>query len=402
MNAAPEGATALDLQPETLAMPATASPAIDAFLRTQLIEQPTLLVDIDLVETAFADLSYGLSDIPLFYAVKANPEIPVLQRLKNLGSNFDVAGLVELELVISLGVHPDRISFGSTIKKNRDIIAAYEAGVRLFAVDAYEEMDKLATHAPGSQVFVRLLTNGSDADWPLSRKFGIDPEEAVELMLYGKSLGLEPVGISFHVGSQARDVAMWHPCLEMARDVWQTATEHGLELSLLNLGGGFPAYYDQDIQNLAAYAKGVRALVDDYFPNNPQRMMAEPGRALVADAGVISAEVVLVSRKRKDDIARWVYLDIGKFSGLAETQGEAIRYRIVSTGRLEETGPCVLAGPSCDSEDVLYEKRPVDLPLDLKCGDRILFHAAGAYTATYASVGFNGIPPLKVICLSAV
>jgi ornithine decarboxylase len=132
--------------------------------------------------------------------------------------------------------------------------------------------------------------------------------------------------------------------------------------------------------------------------------MAEPGRGLVAEAGVIAAEVLLVSRKRPSDIARWVYLDIGRFSGLAETEGEAIRYQIETsadvgdTGR-NETGPCILAGPSCDSADVMYEKRPVQLPLNLQTGDKVRILACGAYTTTYASIGFNGFPPLGAVCI---
>jgi ornithine decarboxylase len=133
--------------------------------------------------------------------------------------------------------------------------------------------------------------------------------------------------------------------------------------------------------------------------DEPECIMAEPGRGLVAEAGVIAAEVLLVSRKRASDIARWVYLDIGKFSGLAETADEAIRYRIETSADGGETGPCILAGPSCDSADVLYEKRPVQLPLALKAGDKVRILACGAYTATYASIGFNGFPPLDVVCI---
>ena len=129
------------------------------------------------------------------------------------------------------------------------------------------------------------------------------------------------------------------------------------------------------------------------------RVMAEPGRGLVAEAGAILAEVLLVSRKSASEMHRWVYLDIGRFSGLAETEGEAIRYQFVSPRDGDEVGPCVMAGPSCDSADVLYEKRPVMLPLTLAAGDRIVIRNAGAYTSSYSSVGFNGFPPLEVVVL---
>jgi ornithine decarboxylase len=127
--------------------------------------------------------------------------------------------------------------------------------------------------------------------------------------------------------------------------------------------------------------------------------MAEPGRGLVAEAGHIAAEVMLVSRKSADDLHRWVYLDIGRFSGLAETEGEAIRYQIVTPHEGGEAGPCVLAGPSCDSADILYENRPIQLPLALESGDKVMIRCCGAYTSSYSSVGFNGFPPLDVIVL---
>jgi ornithine decarboxylase len=144
--------------------------------------------------------------------------------------------------------------------------------------------------------------------------------------------------------------------------------------------------------------------IQNRIGNETKYIMAEPGRGLVAEAGVIAAEVLLVNRRRTTDIARWVYLDIGKFSGLAETEGEAIRYQIeTSADQVDagpsETGPCILAGPSCDSADVLYEKRPVQLPLALRAGDKVRILACGAYTTTYASIGFNGFPPLDVVCI---
>jgi ornithine decarboxylase len=143
------------------------------------------------------------------------------------------------------------------------------------------------------------------------------------------------------------------------------------------------------------YAARVMELINERF-GNVARVMAEPGRGLVAEAGMIAAEVLLVSKKSDLDTHRWVYLDIGKFSGLAETMDEAIRYQFITDRDHENTGPCVMAGPSCDSADVLYEKRPVQLPLGLKAGDRIIIRNCGAYTSTYSSVWFNGFPPLDV------
>ncbi len=169
-------------------------------------------------------------------------------------------------------------------------------------------------------------------------------------------------------------------------------------MDLLNIGGGFPAFYGEEIDHPTRYVARVMELVAERFGDVP-RVMAEPGRGLVAEAGMIAAEVLLVSKKSENDLHRWVYLDIGRFSGLAETEGEAIRYQFATDRDHESFGPCILAGPSCDSADVMYEKRPVQLPLGLRAGDRIILRNCGAYTSTYSSVGFNGFPPLDVVVI---
>jgi len=191
---------------------------------------------------------------------------------------------------------------------------------------------------------------------------------------------------------------MWRDTLDQVGDVWTEARAAGHELSLINIGGGFPAFYGDEIAAPEAYAAQVMAMVEPRFPG-AIRVMAEPGRGMVAEAGMIAAEVLLVSRKSDEDLCRWVYLDIGRFSGLAETEGEAIRYQFLTDRDHEATGPCILAGPSCDSADVLYEKRPVALPVGLRAGDRIIIRACGAYTSSYSSVGFNGFPPLDVVVI---
>jgi ornithine decarboxylase len=175
--------------------------------------------------------------------------------------------------------------------------------------------------------------------------------------------------------------------------------ERKVNLKLVNLGGGFPARYRSEVSALEAYAAAVMEAMTRHFGNDLPEMVIEPGRSLVGDAGVIESEVVLVSRKDEAEERRWVYLDIGRFGGLAETMGEAIKYRITTFKDGGATGPVILAGPTCDSADILYEKTEYRLPLELKSGDLVRFHAAGAYTSSYASVGFNGFPPLAVHCI---
>lgn len=371
----------------------------EAHARLSRFDQPTLVLDLDAVAARYQELRRGLGRAAIHYAVKANPAREVISRLISEGSHFDCASRGEIELCLSLGARADTISFGNTIKKPSDIAFAHAAGVRLFAADAEEELEKIAGNAPGAEVYIRLLVGVSEADWPLSRKFGVAPSGALSLLRFAATLGLKPVGFSFHVGSQTRRAAMWRPALDEFARLWAQARAGGLALDMINIGGGFPANYDAGADfSVEAYAAEVMSMVEAAFPG-AGRIIAEPGRGMVAEAGVIAAEVVLTSRKSRDDLHRWVYLDIGRFSGLAETEGEAIRYKIATEKDGGPVGPCVLAGPSCDSADVLYEKRPAELPLALAAGDRVFIRAAGAYTTSYSSVGFNGFPPLQIVCI---
>nr|WP_223163085.1 type III PLP-dependent enzyme [Roseivivax sediminis] len=381
-------------------MPATrgVSDRVESFIRNTSFERPTLVIDTEAVARQYRALKDGLGRATIHYAVKANPDRAVIETLVREGSNFDAASRGEIELCLAMGARPEQISFGNTIKRASDIAFAHQAGIATFAVDAEEEMDKIAAHAPGAKVYVRLIVGSTEADWPLSRKFGCAMDKAVPLLDLAVAKGLTPVGLSFHVGSQTKRALGWGETLDQVASVWHAAKAAGHDLTTLNIGGGFPAFYTEEIDAPNAYAAAVMRQIEARFGDVPH-IMAEPGRGLVAEAGAIAAEVLLVSKKSENDLHRWVYLDIGRFSGLAETEGEAIRYRFVTTRDHEPHGPCVLAGPSCDSADVLYEKRPVELPLGLKAGDKIIIRSCGAYTSTYSSVGFNGFPPLDVVAI---
>jgi len=369
---------------------------IKDFLRTTRSDEPFVVVDLDVVRDNYNRLARALPESRVYYAVKANPAPEILALLAKLGSSFDAASVAEVDMVLAAGASPDRISFGNTIKKERDIARAYQLGVRMFAVDCPEEVEKIARVAPAARVFCRILTDGAGAEWPLSRKFGCVPEMAANVLRHAHALGLEAHGVSFHVGSQQPDTGAWDRALEDASTIFRTLADQGIHLKMVNLGGGFPTRYLKDVPTSQDYGKAIFGALRRHFGNRLPETIIEPGRGLVGDAGVIRAEVVLVSRKSEDpDADRWVYLDIGKFGGLAETMDEAIRYPIRTPHDGERTTPCVIAGPTCDSADVLYEKTPYDLPVSLTIGDEILIEATGAYTTTYASNGFNGFAPLR-------
>ncbi|MBH9988630.1 type III PLP-dependent enzyme [Bartonella sp. W8098] len=372
-----------------------ATQRIRDFLATRRPEGPCMILDLDVVRENYEGFVKALPQSRIFYAVKANPAPEILRLLVSLGSSFDTATVAEIEMVLDAGATPDRISFGNTIKKERDIARAYELGVSLYAVDCVEEVEKVARAAPGARVFCRVLTDGEGAEWPLSRKFGCVPEMAVSVLRRAHELGLNAYGVSFHVGSQQTNLNAWDRALADASKVFRTLAKEGIVLKLVNMGGGFPTRYLKDVPSAQAYGMAIFDSLSKHFGNRIPETIIEPGRGMVGNAGVIRSEVVLVSKKSENDKLRWVYLDVGKFNGLAETMDEAIRYPIETAKDDDEKVPCVLAGPTCDSADVMYEKTPYPLPISLTVGDEILIEGTGAYTTTYASVAFNGFEPIR-------
>ncbi|WP_024587728.1 ornithine/lysine decarboxylase [Aliihoeflea sp. 2WW] len=365
------------------------------FLATRRPSGPCLVVDLDVVADNFNAFEKALPESKIYYAVKANPAPEILRLLAGLGSSFDTASVAEIEMALDAGATPDRISFGNTIKKERDVARAHELGIDLYAVDSVEEVEKVARAAPGARVFCRVLTDGEGAEWPLSRKFGCVPAMAVDVLRHANRLGLAAYGVSFHVGSQQTDLGAWDKALGDAKAVFARLAEEGILLKMVNMGGGFPTRYLKDVPTAQAYGQAIFQSLSKHFGNRLPETIIEPGRGMVGNAGTIKSEVVLISKKADNDNVRWVFLDIGKFGGLAETMDEAIRYPIVTERDGDEKAPCVLAGPTCDSADVMYEKTPYPLPLTLTIGDEVLIEGTGAYTTTYASVAFNGFEPLR-------
>jgi len=361
-------------------------------------ETPFILVDLAIVRKSYERLAEYFPFADQYFAVKANPAPEVLTLLRDLGSNFDIASRWELDKVLALGIDPSRVSFGNTIKKARDVEYFYQKGVRLFATDSKTDLHNIASRAPGSRIYVRILVEGSQsADWPLSRKFGCHPDMAYNLLVEAKRLGLEPWGISFHVGSQQRDIGQWDEAIAKTNYLFRALDEEeGITLQMINMGGGFPAHYTAPAHDLNVYAKEITRYLHEDFGDQLPRIILEPGRSMVGDAGIIVSEVVLVSRKNNTALQRWVYTDVGKFNGLIETLDESIKYPVVSdhTPPMKE-GDVIIAGPTCDSMDIMYERSNYQLPLNLVAGDRLYWLSTGAYTSSYAAVEFNGFPPIR-------
>ncbi|MFS8369981.1 type III PLP-dependent enzyme [Acetobacter indonesiensis] len=370
------------------------TPKIARFIAEQKPATPCLVVDVDQVEARYRALNSALPQARIYYAVKANPAMPILNRLVGLGSSFDAASWEEVSLCLEAGAEPDAISFGNTVKKVSAIRAAYEAGVRMFVFDCREELEKLAQHAPGARVYCRLLVDNDGAEWPLSRKFGTTLDSARDLMLLARDLGLDPYGLSFHVGSQQLSADAYEVAISRVAALFTDLSAAGLDLRMVNLGGGFPVRYRDDVPGIDHFATAISHAMTEHFGNALPEMLVEPGRFIVGDSGVVRSEVVLVSRRGREDGPRWVYLDIGRFGGLAETEGESIRYAIRTDRDGTPTGPVAIAGPTCDGADIMYEKTAYELPLGLESGDQIDLLSTGAYVSTYCSTRFNGFKPL--------
>src|SRR5438874_8271417 len=243
------------------------SERIARFLAEQTPETPCLVVDLDLIVEAYEALRHNLPLARIYYAVKANPAAEIVAMLNRKGASFDVASRGEIGLCMANGVASDRLSFGNTIKKEKDIAFAYQAGLRLFAFDSAFELDKLARAAPGAQVFCRILVACEGAEWPLSRKFGCTPEMAVELLRRARDLGLDPYGVSFHVGSQQTDLGQWDKAVGAVARMFTLLAETDINLRMVNIGGGFPAQYRGEIASVEQYAQAVTDALTLHFGN---------------------------------------------------------------------------------------------------------------------------------------
>ncbi|MBM4443800.1 MAG: type III PLP-dependent enzyme [Chloroflexi bacterium] len=329
-----------------------------------------------LIRDKYREFRSQFPEATIYYALKANPHPGIVRLLQELDCHFEISSLGELELLSEMGVRSRRIISGNPVKERAFVERAHASGIDLFAFDSYPEIDKLEECAPGSRVTVRLAVPNDGSEWPLSKKFGVEPREAADLLLRAGERGLKPVGVTFHVGSQCTRPATWAVAIEKSKLVWRMAAERGLSLSLLNVGGGFPIEYLRPVPSTAEIAAVVRRSVAEAFPEGVELAIA-PGRALVGEAGVLAATVIARAER---DSRPWFYLDVGVFNGLMESVG-GIRYRMLT----DRGGPavrCVLAGPSCDSFDVIAME--AELP-DLQVGDGVRIMSAGAYTTAYAS-----------------
>jgi ornithine decarboxylase len=360
-----------------------------AFLKDTDREPPYLLIDTAKVKQKVRSIGKQVKNSKVFYAVKANPDVEVIRLADKLGLGFEIASEGELRILSSIGVGPERIITSNPVKSFRFLKMAAEYGVSYFAYDSKDEVLKLCDYVPGASVYVRLSVPNEGSEWPLSKKFAVELDEAEELLLFAKKKGLNPVGVTFHVGSQCTNVYSWNSALDKAKDLWDRAEKSGVHLSVLNIGGGYPIKYTKNVVDIPTIEKNINTLIYERFPRGT-KIFIEPGRAVVGDAGIFVSRVIGKARRGDED---WLYIDVGVFNGLMESVG-GIKYSYIVEGS-RQSRQWTLAGPSCDSFDVI--DKDIILP-EPEIGNLVLILSSGAYTISYASE-FNGFSIPKTILL---
>jgi ornithine decarboxylase len=363
-------------------------------------ETPYSICDLDTVRDRFRRLGACLGGMECFYALKCNPALEVLQTLAQLGSSFEIASLGELRTLQTLQIDPADVIYSNTVKPSSHIAAAHAAGVWRFAFDGEGELHKLAEHAPGAAVYVRLRVDDTTSIFPLSRKFGASAPDAHQLLVTARELGLRPYGVTFHVGSQCTSASAWRQALTGTGRLLTTLADDGITLEMLNLSGGFPARYTEPVPSLGEIAGAIWPALNALLPYVPPKLAVEPGRFLVAESAVLAAAVIGREKRAGEN---WIYLDVGAYNGLIETrQATQWTYPLWSSRADHAYAPrevFTVTGPTCDSSDTLFPS--VRLPSALEVGDVLYIGSAGAYTLSYGT-SFNGFAPPASLFVGAL
>jgi ornithine decarboxylase len=336
-------------------------------------------------------------DAEIYYALKANADPKILMYLDSLGCGFEAASAYEIELLLDLGVKPERIVYGTSIKPAEHIRFAHHAGIHRFAADSKEEVKKVAENAPGAKIFIRTIVDDAGSVFTMSERFGAPASQAKSLLLYAAHLELKVYGLSFYVGSQAAHADMWAKGVLTLKPIIEGLLKEGIKLEVINIGGGFPVHYDnhQDAPELHEIVAKVHNALHT-LPYIPKIIM-EPGRGIVATSTAMVSEVIARNDRANKP---WLCLDAGIYNALYEAMVHQGQTRYPAWPLNPPTEPVntelfTLAGPTGDSLDIIA--RDVRLPAYVDVGDRLVFEHAGAYTVTMAS-RFNGFPapPLHI------
>jgi ornithine decarboxylase len=345
-------------------------------------ERPFLILDNAIVRDKLRRMRAAMPRLQPHYAVKANPDRRVVMALMQEGCRFEIASTPELDLLLALGVNAAEVFYSNPVKSRQAIAYAASRGVEWFVVDSVDELRRVHAVKSDARTYLRIATPNIGSDWPLSGKFGAGAGETNEIILAAAKLGADLAGVTFHAGSQCRNPENWRVGIEKARTLFDAMAGAGLKPRMLDIGGGFPVRHVKPIPSIEVIGAVVNEALKA-FPADVQ-VVAEPGRYLVSDAGYFVCRVMGTTTRAGK---RWMHWDAGLFGGVIETT-EGLKYKI-RTDRSGPDAPWHVAGPTCDSVDVVLRDEP--LPSDLQEGDFIYIRNAGAYTTAYASE-FNGFP----------
>jgi ornithine decarboxylase len=348
----------------------------------QKYQRPFLILDTAIVREKARRFRAAMPRVRPHYAVKANPDRRVLKALMQEGCSFEIASTAELDLLLALGVDAAEVFYSNPVKSRQVIAYAAAKGVQWYVVDSVDELRRVHELKADARIYLRIATPNIGSDWPLSGKFGAGTGETREIIQTAARIGADLAGVTFHAGSQCRNPENWRVGIEKARALFDSMTKVGLKPRMLDIGGGFPVRHVKPIPSIEVIGTVVNAALEAFPPE--VQVVAEPGRYLVSDAGYFVCRVMGTATRAGK---RWMHWDAGLFGGVIETT-EGLKYKI----RTDRSGPDVpwhVAGPTCDSVDVILRDEP--LPSDLQEGDFIYIRNAGAYTTAYASE-FNGFP----------
>lgn len=336
-------------------------------------------------------LTRALPNVEFFYAAKANPAEPILRVLCEAGCSVDVCSYGEMQAALAAGFTPDRMIHTHPCKTVQNLTRCYAEGLRWFTFDNANEIPKLVEHARDVNLLLRLAVSSSSSLINLSAKFGAFERDAVPLMVQARDAGLSVKGISFHVGSQCRSPEDFHMALAQARRIWDRAAAEGIELEVLDFGGGLPAPYRDSVLTLDAYCRSLSQSLEETFGDLSVRIIGEPGRGLSGDTVSLITRVIGKSVRAG---TTWYIIDDGLYGSFSGQVFDHVEYPIVAKDAGDRPlHPCVVAGPTCDSSDVVSREQM--LP-DLEIGELLLVPTMGAYTCASAS-NFNGLDMARMI-----
>lgn len=341
---------------------------------------PLLVLSLEQIEKNYRLLRTHLPRVKVFYAIKANPHRRILELMRDLGSNFDVASDGEIMELSSLGVDGSRMIYANPMKTVNGLRACRNAGVGKMTFDSAGEIDKMARECPGATVLLRIRIDNSSAHVDLNKKFGAAREQALELLLKARDAGLDAAGIAFHVGSQTTSADPYLYALDIAREIFEEAAAAGMQLRIMDIGGGFPIPEPKVRFNLQEMLNQINARLDEDFPG--VEIWAEPGRFICGTAVNLITSVIGVTERGGQP---WYFLDeglYGTFSGVLFDQWE---FKLISFKEGEQVA-ATFAGPSCDSLDIMFRGK---MTVRQEEGDLILVPICGAYTSASATT-FNG------------